>query len=263
MQSFHREIKSQLTECQKRKPRGDTSTWPLTVHRVPANLHPMTPAAVLRTVCLLAAVGLLVSCSQEEEAKPFDAAFVRLSALEIVALPTAVRFEAPMGGEHGALTYNAQPFRVTRHLGDDLNGIGGWNSDFGDPVYASGTGRVIYCGVPSGGWGNMVILGHRVPDATAANGFRVIQTVYAHMEKVFVKLGDQVPRGKQIGTVGTADGHYLAHLHFEIRESQSVYPGAGYSDAPLDRVSPEAFVKAHSPAEEDRLDPSPLKFSER
>ena len=217
----------------------------------------MMPATLLRLLCLPLAAGLLGSCAKEEKIKPFDAAFIRLSALEIAALPTAVRFEAPLGGEHGALTYNAQPFRVTRHLGDDLNGIGGWNSDLGDPVYASGTGRVIYCGVPSDGWGNMVILGHRVPDAGAANGFKVIQTVYAHMEKMLVKLGDVVPRGKQIGTVGTANGHYLAHLHFEIRESQSIYPGAGYSDAPLDRVSPEAFVKAHSPAEADRLDPAP------
>ena len=219
----------------------------------------MTFASPSPILCLLAAAGMAVGCSKKEEAKPFDAAFVRLSPLEIAELPTAVRFEAPMGTEHGGLTYNAQPFRTTRHLGDDLNGIGGWNSDLGDPVYASGTGKVIYCGVPSDGWGNMVILGHRVPDVAAANGFRVIETVYAHMETVRVKLGDSVPRGHQIGTVGTANGHYFAHLHFEIRESQSIYPGAGYSDAPLDRVSPEAFLKAHGPPEEDRLDPAPTR----
>ena len=200
----------------------------------------------------------LVACSpeQKEKARPFDAAFVRLSAEEVAALPTAVRFEAPTGAEHGALTYNAQPFRTTRHLGDDLNGIGGWNSDLGDPVYASGTGRVIYCGVPSEGWGNMVILGHRVPEPGAPSGFRVIETVYAHMETVLVKSGETVQRGQKIGTVGTANGHYLAHLHFEVRESRSVYPGAGYSDAGLDRVSPEQFIAAHSPPEADRLDPA-------
>jgi hypothetical protein len=43
--------------------------------------------------------------------------------------------------------------------------------------------------------------------------------------------------------VGTAGGRYLAHLHFEIRESRSVYPGPGYSDHPLDRVSPATFQK--------------------
>lgn len=57
--------------------------------------------------------------------KPLDTAFNRLTPLQIATLPQAVRFDAPMGSERGALTYNAQPFRITRHLGDDLNGIGG------------------------------------------------------------------------------------------------------------------------------------------
>lgn len=151
-----------------------------------------------------------------------------------------------MGTELGGLTYNAQPFRITRHLGDDLNGIGGWNSDQGNPVYASGTGRVVYTGVPSDGWGNMVILAHRVPDKSAPQGYRVMQTVYAHLESVLVKHGETISRGEPLGTVGTANGLYWAHLHFEIRESLSVYPGMGYSDEPQDRVSPEAFVKKYS-----------------
>ena len=205
--------------------------------------------------CLL----LLASCTPEKEAviRPFDAAFVRLSPLEIATLPIAVRFEQPMGSEHGALTYNAQPFRTTRHLGDDLNGIGGWNSDFGDPVFASGTGRVIYSGVPSDGWGNMVILAHRVPDSAAPNGYQVYQTVYAHMEKILVHYGETIRRGQQIGTVGTANGHYWAHLHFEVRQSLSVYPGAGYSDEALDRVSPQAFIAAHQSTTPDFLMSAP------
>lgn len=204
-------------------------------------------------------MGLMVACAPEKEppAKPFDAAFVRLSAVEIAALPLATRFESPIGSEHGALTYDAQPFRTTRHLGSDLNGVGGWNSDLGDPVYASGAGRVIYAGVPGEGWGNMVILGRRVPVADAPHGWRVYQTVYAHMEKMLVRLGDTVKRGQQIGTVGTANGHYFAHLHFEVRQSASVYPGVGYADGPLDRVAPDEFLRQHAGVADDLLDPSP------
>jgi murein DD-endopeptidase MepM/ murein hydrolase activator NlpD len=190
---------------------------------------------------------LLCSCEQEKEAAPppFDAAFVRLSAAEVATLPLAVSFQTPMGGEQGALAYNARPFRTARHLGDDLNGIGGWDSDLGDAVFGAGAGRVIYSGVPGPGWGNMIILAHRVPEPDAARGWRVYQTAYAHLETRLVREGEFVRRGVKIGTVGTADGRYLAHLHFEVRRSRSVYPGAGYADAPLDRVSPDAFVRAH------------------
>lgn len=206
--------------------------------------------AVLPTLMLglSLAMGLgLTGCEPREVVlPPMDAAFLRLSPQEQVSLPLAVRFDLPMGGEDGALVYNAQPFRITRHLGDDWNGIGGWNSDLGDPVYASGTGKVVYAGVPGPGWGNMVILAHRVPQAAAENGlgWTIYQTVYAHLDEILVKPGQLVERGTQIGTVGTADGQYLAHLHFEIRRSETVYPGVGYADGPLDRVSPEKFIQA-------------------
>lgn len=236
-------------------PARQERTASLTSNRGSFTLHAMfsvwrllsatgSPAAVC-----FAWLFLLRSCSitggTEATPRPFDAAFVRLSASEVAALPLATHFSAPMGAENGALTYNAQPFRIRRHLGDDLNGIGGWNSDLGDPVCASGAGRVVYAGVPSEGWGNMVVLAHRVPDAASPRGWRVYQTVYAHLETVLVRHGETVPRGRRLGTVGTAGGRYLAHLHFEVRESLSVYPGPGYSDAPLDRVSPESFLIEH------------------
>jgi hypothetical protein len=191
---------------------------------------------------------VIASCGRREK-PPFDAAFVRLSPVEIASLPLAVRFDPPMGGEQGALVYDAQPFRTTRHMGSDFNGIGGWNSDLGDPIYAAGAGAVVYAGVPGEGWGNMLIIAHRVPEQDAARGWAVYQTVYAHMERVLVRTGDKVTRGQKIGTVGTADGRYFAHLHFEIRKSRSVYPGVGYSDSALERVSPTEFLALHAGTE--------------
>jgi len=204
------------------------------------------PPPILWPILAASFVVLIPSCQpQDEPVKPFDAAFVRLSATEVAALPLAVRFDPPMGAEQGALVYNAQPFRTTRHLGDDLNGIGGWNSDLGDPVYSSGAGTVVYTGVPSDGWGNMVMVACRVPDKSKPGTYDVYQMVYAHLDTITVRLGDRLVRGEKLGTVGTGNGHYLAHLHFEIRKSLSVYPGVGYSSAPLDRVAPEAFLKTH------------------
>ncbi len=214
-------------------------------------------AIAILLVILLFAAGWLLSQLWQRVERPLDPAFLRLSPLEIAGLPLAVRFDQPMGSEHGALTYNAQPFRLNRHLGDDLNGIGGMNSDLGDPVYAAGAGRVVYAGVPGPGWGKMIILAHRVPDVADPKNIRIIQTVYAHLDAMKIKHGQLVQRGDPIGTVGTADGQYLAHLHFEVREGPYVNPGVGYADAPLNRLKPEQFLLEHRGAGDETLNPAP------
>ncbi|MBB5353509.1 murein DD-endopeptidase MepM/ murein hydrolase activator NlpD [Haloferula luteola] len=176
----------------------------------------------------------------------------QLSAWDRAALPEAVRFDAPMGAANGALTYNAQPFwemneaRGGHHTGDDLNGIGGMNTDLGDPVTAVADGRVIYAGEPSPGWGNTVVLAHRLADG------KVLQSMYAHMHEITVPLGSLVARDQKIGTVGTSNGYYPAHLHFEMRESDGVDMGAGYSSFPLNRIDPEEAILELRGAPEDR-----------
>lgn len=185
----------------------------------------------------------------------FEPALVRLRPEEITKLPLAVRWDMPMGSEHGALTYNAQPFRTTRHLGDDLNGIGGYNSDLGDPVYAAATGRVVYRGVPGPGWGNMIILAHRVRNPETGD-LDVVQSMYAHLDTMLVEPEQVVARGQKIATVGTAFGKYLAHLHFEIRLGPYVFPGVGYADTPLNCVSPEKFIAEHRGAAPEMLAPA-------
>jgi hypothetical protein len=208
---------------------------------------------LLLSAALLAAIAWAVA-TWPQPAR-FDPAFLRLSPAEVARLPFAVRWDAPLGAENGALAYNAQPFRRNRHLGDDLNGIGGLESDFGDPVYASGLGRVVYVGVPGPAWGGMVILAHRV---RLPEGTRVVQTVYAHLEEMRVQHGQLIQRGQVIGTVGNAGGRYPAHLHFEVRLGPYVNPGVGYANAPLNRLSPEIFLRQHRGAEEAQLHPAPM-----
>ena len=214
---------------------------------------------VLLTLALLAAVGGVIwqRFVSMPKPKPLDPAFIRLTPLEVMTLPLAARFDMPMGSETGALTYNARPFRIERHLGDDLNGIGGGNSDLGDAVYSAGAGRVVYAGSPGPGWGKMILIAHRLPDGDELGP--VVQTMYAHLESIRVQTGQKVQRGDKIGTVGTAEGAYLAHLHFELRLGPYVNPGQGYADTPLNRVAPEQFIRAHRGVTDEVLNPPPQK----
>lgn len=111
------------------------------------------------------------------------------------------------------------------HLGDDLNGIGGGNSDLGDPVHAVATGRVIEARDDGPGWGDVIIMlhGHR------ENGERhYIQSFYGHVQTTLVATHEKVRRGRQVATVGTAGEQYPAHLHFEMWEFTTPFIGAGY-----------------------------------
>ena len=198
-----------------------------------------------------------------------DEFFVRLTPEEVARLPIATRFDLPMGGEGGAMVYNAQGFRINRHLGDDFNGIGGEDSDFGDPVFATADGEVIYSGTPSPGWGKVVIIAHRVPiekkegDGESVQRFRVIQSFYAHIDNIQAVVGFTVQRGEQIATVGpAAAGSSAPHLHFELRESRVIAPGVGYANRRMDRLNPTKFLEEHRGAPEDQLNVFPRKQPE-
>ena len=162
--------------------------------------------------------------------------------------PLATHWEWPMGTRKGAFSYNAQPFgeknaaRGGLHLGDDLNGIGQENTDLGDPVFAAADGLVVYSGVPSAGWGGVVILLHRT-DA----GER--QTFYGHLEpsSLAVVAGESVPRGRRLGRLGLTEAVDYAHLHWELRPGAVVDPGPGYSADGLQlRENASQFARARS-----------------
>lgn len=192
-----------------------------------------------------------------------DHRFALLSAWQRAEIPSALRFDPPLGSEHGGLTYNAQKFfemnppRGGPHLADDLNGIGGMNSDLGDPVFAVADGLVIHAGEPSAGWGNVLVLAHHTRDG------RELHSMYAHLDTMAVGCGALVARGTRIGSVGTAHDNYPAHLHFEIGESHEVDIGPGYSATPLNRLDPAATVAGLRGAAADALAPSALAIALR
>ncbi len=180
--------------------------------------------------------------------REFDSHFALTSPLDLAALPTATRFDFPLGTEHGAMAYNAQPFTQNLHLGDDLNGIGGENSDLGDPVFAVADGQVLVAREGGPGWGNVIIVLH----AYRENGVRhYVQSFYGHVQTMLVAPNDRVRRGQQIATVGTGGGKYLAHLHFEMREFITPFIGAGYRKDTRGWLDPSAFLEAHRGAPDE------------
>jgi len=188
----------------------------------------------------------------------FDPRMIQLTAFERLSIPTATQMSAAMGTEHGALTYDAQPFwsnnpqRGGHHTGDDINGIGGMNTDLGDPVYAIGSGLVVYRGEPSPGWGNTLILAHRTPQG------KIQLSMYAHLKNIRAAYGDLVPRDEVIATVGTAGLRYPAHLHLEMHDSTGISIGRGYANNPGDRLSPTETIAQHQGAQANFLYQSPF-----
>jgi hypothetical protein len=174
--------------------------------------------------------------------KYVDPAFRIPSPLELESVPTASHFDFPLGNENGAMAYNAQRFTENKHLGDDLNGIGGENSDLGDPIYAIADGHVLLARDGGPSWGNVVILLH----AYLENGERkYVQSYYGHVQDMLVHPGQTVNRGQEIATVGTANGRYFAHLHFEMREFITPFIGPGYRQDTRGWINPTKFIETH------------------
>lgn len=84
----------------------------------------------------------------------------------------------------------------------------------GTSVFAAANGVVRVAGW-NGGYGNAVFIDH---------GFGM-STVYAHLHRMNVRVGQQVTKGQLIGTVGSTGRSTGPHLHYEVRvNGQAVNP---------------------------------------
>lgn len=100
-------------------------------------------------------------------------------------------------------TYNGTTYPHF-HTGIDID------AQPGTPVGASAGGVVVQTGAADGqptGYGNFVVIEH-------PNGY---QTLYAHLDRVLVTVGERVQQLELIGVVGSTGLSTGPHLHFEIR----------------------------------------------
>ena len=67
-----------------------------------------------------------------------------------------------------------------------------------------------------GGFGNFIRINHvNIPEFT--------QSVYAHLQKVFVTQEQSVRKGQKIGTLGNTGSSTGAHLHFELWKNSTAF----------------------------------------
>ena len=160
------------------------------------------------------------------------------------AIPLADGFDFPVGPPNAVAYYNANPFGNELHLGDDWNGVGGGNTDLGDPVYSIANGQIISAQDHGPGWGNVVRIVHRLDSHSTETQ---LESLYAHLDSIWVVEGSEIGRGQQIGTIGNANGAYWAHLHLEIRTIVGMPLGGGYSSDTTGYTDPSRFIRAHRP----------------
>jgi len=78
-------------------------------------------------------------------------------------------------------------------------------SNIGTPINAAASGVVIFA-ARNRGFGNEVIIHH---------GFGYM-TVYAHLNKILVRVGEEITKGQKIAEMGTTGYSTGSHLHFEV-----------------------------------------------
>ena len=101
---------------------------------------------------------------------------------------------------------------IETHKGLDISG------PIGSPVKAMAKGTVEFAG-RRGGFGNCIMLKH-------GNGY---ETLYGHLSKILVHVGQKVDIGQQIGKIGSTGRSTGPHLHYEVHKNGK-------------QINPESFL---------------------
>jgi murein DD-endopeptidase MepM/ murein hydrolase activator NlpD len=88
----------------------------------------------------------------------------------------------------------------------------------GTEVHATGDGTVTFADYATNGFGIHVVIDH---------GFDM-ETVYAHLNEVRVRVGQRIKRGDVIGLVGNTGLSAAPHLHYEVHKDGEPVDPANY-----------------------------------
>ncbi|HST30251.1 MAG TPA: M23 family metallopeptidase [Chthoniobacterales bacterium] len=176
------------------------------------------------------------------EAETFPAPPINFSG-QTAFVRLADGFDMPVGKPDAHGYYRARGFRSHGHMGEDWDGVGGGDTDLGDPVSVIADGVVVFARDCHQGWGNVIIIRHAYRDGL---GTRYIDSLYGHLDKIMVKRGQGVRRGQQIATIGNAHGLYDAHLHLEIRKNLEIGMSRDkFAQDSSNYYDPSQFITSH------------------
>jgi len=107
--------------------------------------------------------------------------------------------------------YRIHPIYKVRHFHTGID----FSAPRGTEIYATGDGVIESVTMKKGGYGYHVVINH---------GYDY-KTLYAHMSRFKVKVGEKVKRGDVIGYVGSTGTSTAPHLHYEvIKNGEKINP---------------------------------------
>jgi murein DD-endopeptidase MepM/ murein hydrolase activator NlpD len=122
-------------------------------------------------------------------------------SLQKAFLRSPLKFAAPVTSHFSKARFHPILKTFRPHLGTD------YGAPIGTPVQTIGSGRVEFAG-RKGGDGNMVKIAH-------SQGY---ETMYLHLSRILVRVGEHVDIGKTIGLVGMTGLATGPHLDFRISQ---------------------------------------------
>ena len=132
--------------------------------------------------------------ARAKQQKQAEEAAQTVETFDFSTILPPITHEALIGSPYGIRSHRL-------HRGVDVNVI----KD--EPVVAAYPGEVTMSRYNKGGYGHYVLIKH-------PNG---IETLYAHLSKRLLSVGDKVFPGDIVGLAGNSGRSSAAHLHFEIR----------------------------------------------
>jgi murein DD-endopeptidase MepM/ murein hydrolase activator NlpD len=117
--------------------------------------------------------------------------------------------------------YRVSPFtgNIAMHSGIDITG------EYVQELVSTANGTVLKVLFFHPEYGRMVMIGH-------SYGYK---TLYAHMDRIFVKRGQRVKKGQVIGVMGNTGLSMGLHVHYEVRKGNRAVN-------PIDYLSPSNIL---------------------